>query len=49
MHYESTAFSSNGLPTIVAKQAGIQLVNAAFKNSLSDIDIGEIRKRYGCI
>ena len=49
MHYESTAFSSNGLPTIVAKQAGIQLVNAAFKNAISDIDVGEIRKRYGCI
>jgi len=49
MHYESTAFSSNGQPTIVPKQAGIQLVNAAFKNSISDIDVGELRKRYACV
>lgn len=45
MHYESTAFSANGLETIVPKVSGVTLGN---KQKLSDIDVAEIRKYYNC-
>jgi hypothetical protein len=46
MHYQSTAFSVNGQPTILPKVSGVVTGN---KNVLSSIDIGEIRKYYGCV
>ena len=49
MHYDSYAFSNNGQPTIVAKQSGITLTHTSVKNGISDIDVGEIRKRYNCV
>jgi len=48
MHYESTAFSANGGPTIVAKQVGVNLLPSYQKSSLTATDVAEIRKRYGC-
>ena len=48
MHYDSKAFSSNGLETIVPKQAGITLIHSSKKSAITDIDVGEIRKRYKC-
>lgn len=46
MHYESTAFTSNGLPTIVPrKSANITLGQ---RNGLSPIDILEIKRYYKC-
>ena len=48
MHYESTAFSSNGLPTIVPKQANVVLRNAAFKTSITATDSLEINTWYKC-
>ena len=47
MHYENTAFSKNGLPTIVAKN-GKTLLNAAYKNDITDIDVKELRAYYKC-
>ena len=48
MHYEWNAFSTNGKPTIEALEAGVELLPAYKKDSLSDIDIAEIRKAYKC-
>jgi hypothetical protein len=49
MHYDSKAFSTNGLETIVPKQPGITLVHSSKKSAITSIDVGEIRKRYGCV
>ena len=49
MHYGPTEFSKNGLPTIQPKQSGVKLQYAYEKNSLSSIDLQEIRKYYSCI
>jgi hypothetical protein len=48
MHYESTAFSSNGQPTVVPLQAGVTLVNASQKSGYTTSDIAAIRSAYGC-
>jgi hypothetical protein len=45
MHYPRDAFSANGLPTIVTKQANVVVGQ---REKLSDTDIKEIRKYYGC-
>lgn len=45
MHYQSNAFTSNGLATIVPKVSGVTIGN---KQQLSPIDIAEIRKYYNC-
>ena len=47
MHYENTAFSKNGLPTVVAKN-GQSLVNAAYKSDITDTDVAELRSFYKC-
>ena len=47
MHYDAYAFSTNGQSTIVPKQSGVQLLNAALKDALSSDDVSEIRKAYG--
>lgn len=47
MHYESTAFSNNGYPTMVPKQPGVSLTSAAFR-TLTATDIAKIRKFYNC-
>ena len=39
----------NGKPTIEALEEGVELIPAYKKDSLSDIDIAEIRKAYKCI
>ncbi len=45
MHYETTAFSMNGRPTMVPRQAGVTIGNA---QKLSGLDIAEVRHYYGC-
>ena len=46
MHYGAYAFSSNSQPTIVAKQAGITLLEPYDKTSLSTSDVEALRKAY---
>jgi hypothetical protein len=50
MHYERNAFSINGADTIVPKPPyqGINLVNAAYKNDITNSDAAEIRYLYRC-
>ena len=45
MHYESNAFSSNGLPTIEPLQAGATIGQRV---NMSTIDIQEVRLFYNC-
>ena len=49
MHYDSYAFSNNGKPTMLAKQPGVELVDNYKDTTISDIDVGEIRKAYRCV
>lgn len=49
MHYESNAFSANGLDTMVPKQPGVTLLPAYRKYSMTNTDIAEVRKWYGCM
>ena len=46
MHYEGNAFSTNGLPTMVPKQAGVVLNGQ--RTALSLIDAAEVRTLYKC-
>ena len=46
MHYGAYAFSSNGQATIEAKQAGITLIDAYQKTSLSTSDVSALRLAY---
>ena len=48
MHYHSTAFSIDGSPTIIPLKSGVELKNNFDRTYLSQIDIEEIRKFYGC-
>ncbi len=45
MHYKTTAFSMNGQPTMVPRQAGVTIGGA---KRLSPIDIAEVRHFYDC-
>jgi len=45
MHYETTAFSMNGKPTMVPRQAGAVIGKATV---LSPTDIAEVRHYYSC-
>lgn len=45
MHYDTTAFTTNGMPTMVPRQAGVTIGDA---EELSPIDIAEVRHFYGC-
>ncbi len=45
MHYSKTAFSINGLPTIVTKDPNVWIGQ---RNGLSANDIEEIRRYYKC-
>jgi hypothetical protein len=45
MHYPRDAFSFNGQPTIITKQANVVIGQRA---KLSATDIAEIRKYYQC-
>ena len=45
MHYETDAFSMNGQPTMVPRQAGANFGQAT---ELSPIDITEVRHYYSC-
>jgi hypothetical protein len=45
MHYETNAFSKNGKPTLVARQAGVKFGHA---QKLSATDIVEVKRLYGC-
>jgi hypothetical protein len=47
MHFDNYAFSSNGQPTLTAKQ-NVQLYPSSQKVSLSSIDVQKIRNMYGC-
>ena len=45
MHYGANSFSSNGQPTITAKQTGATMGQ---RTKLSATDIAEIRAFYSC-
>ena len=45
MHYETTAFSMNGKPTMVPRQSGVTIGKATV---LSATDIAEVRNYYSC-
>jgi len=45
MHYGTTAFTMNGKPTMVPRQAGAKIGDA---QQLSGMDIAEVRHFYGC-
>jgi hypothetical protein len=45
MHYGTTAFTMNGQPTMIPRQAGADIGNA---KQLSPTDITEVRHLYGC-
>ncbi|UJR20064.1 hypothetical protein I4U23_023197 [Adineta vaga] len=45
MHYETTAFSMNGKPTMVPRRAGAVIGKS---ENLSPTDIAEVRHFYGC-
>ncbi|KHN70807.1 Zinc metalloproteinase nas-13 [Toxocara canis] len=45
MHYETTAFSKNGRPTILPKQRGVRIGQ---RRGLSPTDIYKINTMYGC-
>jgi len=45
MHYETTAFSMNGKPTMVPRQTGVTIGKA---QALSATDIAEVRNYYSC-
>lgn len=45
MHYGSTDFSVNGFPTIVPLQSGAVIGQ---RETMSEIDIQEVRLAYGC-
>ena len=47
MHYQNNAFSSNGLPTIVAK-SGMPLIDASQKAAISRGDVAALRAAYKC-
>jgi len=50
MQYEWNSFSMNGQITMEPiNPRGVNLINAAFKNSLTNTDVAEIRKLYGCV
>lgn len=45
MHYETTAFSTNGKPTMVPRRSGVTIGKSEV---LSPTDISEVRHFYGC-
>lgn len=45
MHYDTTAFSMNGRPTMVPRRSGVTIGDA---EELSPIDIAEVRHFYRC-
>jgi hypothetical protein len=45
MHYDTTAFTMNGKPTMVPRQAGAIIGKATV---LSATDIAEVRHYYSC-
>ena len=47
MHYQSTAFSINGQPTILPTVDGVPATGN--RQVLSSIDVAEIRKYYNCV
>ena len=48
MHYQSTAFSKNGRATMLPKQPGATIAGAEYKYAMTDIDVAEVKKWYGC-
>jgi hypothetical protein len=46
MHYEANAFTVNGLRTIIPKQNGVTIGQRV---GMSDIDILEVQRYYGCV
>jgi hypothetical protein len=47
LQYDDTAFTKNGLPTIVPYEKGVSLKNSPLRR-LSKIDVQEIRTLYKC-
>jgi len=45
MHYDTTAFSMNGKPTMIPRQSGVTIGDAL---QLSPTDIAEVRHYYSC-
>lgn len=48
MHYEWNAFTKNGEATVISLDPSVELVNAAYKTGLTDIDVNELRAYYKC-
>ena len=48
MHYQKTAFSKNGRPTMEPKQPGATIAGAGNKYAMTDIDVAEVQKWYSC-
>ena len=46
MHYEGTAFSMNGQPTMVPKQPGVVLLND--HTAINPINAAKIKTLYKC-
>jgi len=46
MHYSEKSFSKNGQPTIVPNNSSAVIGQ---RKGLSDIDVAELRKYYGCL
>lgn len=45
MHYETTAFSMNGKPTMIPRKTGVTIGRG---QQLSSTDITEVRNFYRC-
>ncbi len=49
MHFDAFAFTKAGQPTLISKQAGVQLLPASQKVALSATDVQKIRILYNCL
>ncbi len=47
MHYSSTAFSTNGQPTITSK-TGVAASTLGSSRVMTNLDIQKVKRYYGC-
>ena len=48
MHYEWNAWSKNGQPTILPRQAGIDRNTLGSATQMTNLDIQKVKAYYGC-